>query len=156
MKKKSNTKLNLAEAERHRLRRQRIKQSALGDFAVDELTFLLAIPEIRAKEILALIEFQRIPSIGIKFAEDLIFLGYYSLGELRGKDGAQLRDSYEKKKGYRIDSCVEDQFRLVVHFAENQDYTKKWWDFTAERKAFREQHGYPADRPRQEWHEVLR
>jgi hypothetical protein len=44
-----------------------------------------------------LAEFQIVQSVGIKFSEDLIFLGYYSLNELKGKDGAILTDEYEKK-----------------------------------------------------------
>ncbi len=60
----------------------------------------------------------------------------------------------EKKKGYRTDPCVEDQFRLAVYFAKTKDYTKKWWNFTLERKQYREKFGYPKDRPELNWYEV--
>jgi len=59
-------------------------------------------------------------------------MGFYSLEELEGQSGARQLESFERKKGYRIDLCVEDQFRLAVHFAEHQDCTKTWWDFTEE------------------------
>ena len=108
----------------------------------------------RAREIYALADFQRIPSIGIEFAKDLIFLGYRSVSELKEKDGGQLLNDYEKRKGYQTDPCVEDQFRLAVHFARTDDHSKTWWSFTEERKTFRAKHGYPEDRPKSHWTEV--
>ena len=153
MAKKKNLKLNLTDTERKHLRQHKINIQDIPEYAPDELESLLQISSQRAKELHALAAFQQIPSIGIRFAEDLIFLGYYSLEELRGKDGAKLTDVYEKKKGYRIDSCVEDQFRLAVYVANTQDYSKTWWDFTPERKQFRAEKGYPTDRPVREWHE---
>ena len=154
MRHKTNIKLNLNDSERQRLRQNKIKKADVLDYAVDELEALLQVSTERAREIYALADFQSIPTVGIKFAEDLIFLGYYRLDELYGKDGAALTDEYEKKKGFRTDVCVEDQFRLVAHFAVYHDHTKKWWDFTAERKQFRSEFGYPKDRPKIEWYEV--
>lgn len=116
---------------------------------------LLKATSKRVKEIIALAEFQTVPSIGIKFAEDLVFLGYYSLAELKNADGARLTDEYERKKGYRTDPCVEDQFRLVVSFANTNDTTKMWWDFTEERKKYRMENAYPANRPEKAWYETL-
>ncbi|WP_198408247.1 helix-hairpin-helix domain-containing protein [Christiangramia forsetii] len=114
---------------------------------------MLNISDLRAKEIYALADFQRIPSIGIELAKDLVFLDFYSVQELNGESGAVLTDRYEKKKGYKIDPCVEDQFRLVVNFAKNKDYSKKWWDFTDERKRYRTDFGYPENRPKVNWTE---
>lgn len=105
----------------------------------------------RARELHALAVFQNIPSIGLKFAEDLVEMGFYALDELKHHQGAALLNAHEKLKGYFTDPCVEDQFRLVVHFANYQDYSKTWWDFTPERKAYRAEHGYPADRPTHTW-----
>lgn len=156
MKTKKNIKLNLSISERANLRKNKVKISEILDYAVDEVEEILKVSKERAREIYAWADFQRIPSIGIKFAEDLTFLGYYSIAELQDKDGAELTHEYEKKKGYRIDSCVEDQFRLVVHFAKTNDYSKNWWDFTDERKKYRIDFGYPKDRPQLNWHEVLR
>ncbi|MEO1048992.1 MAG: helix-hairpin-helix domain-containing protein [Bacteroidota bacterium] len=154
MKAKKHINLNLSTSERVNLRKHKIKISELLDYAVDEIEEILQVTPERAREIHALADFQRIPSIGVKFAEDLIFLGYYSVADLQEQDGANLTNLYEQKKGYRIDSCVEDQFRLAVHFARTNDYSKNWWDFTKERKEYRLNFGYPENRPTLNWHEV--
>ena len=154
MRNKRNIQLALSDSERRRLRRTKIKKSEILDFSPDELEALLGASEERAREIYALADFQRIPSIGIKFAQDLMFLGYYTVEQLVGKDGAELTDEYERKKGFKTDPCVEDQFRLVVDFAKHQDYSKSWWNFTRERKEYRSRCGYPEDRPTTNWTEV--
>lgn len=154
MKNKANIKLPLTDAEKAILRKNKIKIVNVLDFAVDELEVLLQTSSERAKEIYALAEFQTIPSVGIKFAEDLVFLGYFTLAELKDKDGAMLTDEYEFKKGYWTDPCVEDQFRLVVHYANTSDQKKTWWSFTAERKEFRTKNGYPSSRPQKAWFET--
>ncbi len=155
MKSKANIKLPLSATEKANLRTHKIKIANLLDFAADELEVLLGASAERAKEIFALGEFQTVPSVGIKFAEDLVFLGYYSLQELKAKDGGKLTDEYEQKLGYWVDPCVEDQFRLVVHYANTADPSKTWWDFTAERKKFRAEYGYPQSRPQKPWYETL-
>jgi hypothetical protein len=152
---KSYIKLPLSDEEKSRLRKAKIKISDLRNYSADEIESLLNCSSNRAKELFALAEFQKIPSIGIKFAEDLVFMGYYSLEELRDKDGAALNDEFEQKKGYWIDPCVEDQFRLAVYFANTGDYSKNWWDFTAERKEYRATNGYPPSRPAKAWFETL-
>ena len=152
---KSIPKLNLTDSEKRKLRKHKIKIGEVPELSVNEIETLLVVPTQRAREIYALAEFQSIPSIGIKFAEDLIYLGYFSLDELKTKNGARLIEEFEVKKGYWIDPCVEDQFRLVVEFAKNQDVSKKWWDYTAERKKYREENGYPANRPSTPWHELI-
>jgi len=155
MKIKINIKVPLTAVEKANLRKNKIKITAIPEFAIDELEVLLNATPERAKEVYALAEFQTVPSVGIKFAEDLVFLGYYSLDELKNKNGAKLTDDYELKKGYRTDPCVEDQFRLAVNFANTRDATKTWWDFTGERKKFRNENGYPASRPQKSWVELL-
>jgi hypothetical protein len=147
MKSKTNIKLPLTEVEKSNLRKSKIKIVNVLDFAIDELEVLLNTTPERAREIYALAEFQTVPSVGIKFAEDIVFLGYYSLSELKNKDGSKLTDEYELKKGYRIDPCVEDQFRLVINYANTYDTKKTWWNFTEERKKFRSENGYPKSRP---------
>ena len=94
MKSKTNIKLPLTDAEKANLRKNKIKITDILDFATDELEVLLNATTERAKEIYALAEFQTVPSVGIKFAEDLVFLGYYSLNELKNKNGAKLTDEY--------------------------------------------------------------
>jgi hypothetical protein len=155
MKNKTNIKLPLTDIEKANLRKNKVKIANILDFATDELEVLLNATTERAKEIYALAEFQTIPSIGIKFAEDLVFLGYYSLNELKNKDGAELTNEYERKKGFWIDPCVEDQFRLVVNYANTYDNKKMWWDFTEQRKKFRLENGYPANRPRKAWYDNM-
>lgn len=155
MKNNKKIKLPLTDIEKAGLRKYKIKVANIPDFASDELEVLLNASPARAKEIYALAEFQTVQSIGIKFAGDLVYLGYYSLQELKGKDGAQLTDDFEKKLGYWVDPCVEDQFRLVVNFANSHDTTKTWWDFTEERKKFRADIGYPKSRPKKAWFETI-
>jgi hypothetical protein len=146
--------LDLMPSERKFLRLNKIRIRDLTNYQVDELQLLLNVSAMRAMEIRALVEFQTIPSIGIKFARDLISLGYYSLDDLKDKDGAKLMDELELSTGIWIDPCVEDQCRLVVHFANERDYTLNWWNFTAERKRYRLEHGYPDDRPRKAWFDL--
>lgn len=155
MKNKTAIKLPLMDTEKSNLRKHKIKIANILDFATDELEVLLDATTERPKEIHALAEFQTVPSVGIKFAQDLVFLGYYSLNELKQKDGAKLTDEYEKKLGYWVDPCVGDQFRLVVNFANTNDRTRTWWDFTEERKRFRTENGYPKSRPKKAWFETV-
>jgi hypothetical protein len=155
VKNKTNINPGLTNSEKQTLKVNKVRIKDLPDYALDEIEVLLGVTYERAREICALIEFQTIPSIGIKFAEDLISMGYYSISELKGKDGAGLTQDFESLKGYWIDPCVEDQFRLVVHYAETGDTTKNWWDFTAERKKFRLENGNSSNRPQRAWHETL-
>lgn len=151
MKSKNTIKLDLLPAERSKLRANNIRFADISAYSAEELSELVHVPVIRAMEILALVEFQKIPSIGIKFAKDLISLGYYSLSDLKDHDGALLINDLEQHTGRWIDPCVEDQCRLVVYYANTKDETKRWWHFTEERKKYRLQHGYPASRPQKAW-----
>jgi hypothetical protein len=63
-------------------------------------------------------------------------MGYFSLDELKDKDGAKLTDEYELKKGYWTDPCVEDQFRLVVHYANTNDQKKRGGTLPKSEKSF--------------------
>lgn len=152
-----NKDLNLIEpsaAEKKKLREHKIKLKEIHLHSIGDLQQLLNVSKIRAMELYAISEFQSLPSIGIRFAQDLISMGYYSLNDLRKKDGAKLTDQFEAQSGVWIDSCVEDQFRLVVHYANHPDSKLNWWDFTKERKAFREKYGYPKSRPANPWFEL--
>lgn len=153
--KKSTIKLPLTPTEKKNLRKNKSKIVNIPNYSINELGIILEVSLERAKEIYALATFQQIPSIGIRFAEDLIFMGYFSLEALTNKNGAQLIEEYEQLKGCWLDSCVEDQFRLAVYYSQTKDDSKKWWDFTAERKKYRLENGYPANRPTAAWHEVV-
>ncbi|NRD79921.1 Pathogenicity locus [Bacillus sp. BRMEA1] len=144
----SNTKLPLTGDEKLKLRRAKIKISELYHFEVDKIAHILNTPVEKARLLKGLAEFQSIPSIGYKLAENLVFdLNIFSLSEIKDKNGAELFNQLEKKLGVLTDSCVEDQFRCVVHYANNPKSNKQWFDFTEERKAYREIVGFPIDRP---------
>ncbi|HWK07628.1 MAG TPA: helix-hairpin-helix domain-containing protein [Puia sp.] len=149
--------LNIAEmldSEKRKLRANGIKLKEIHHHSIRELRSMLDVSEIRAMELKAMSEFQSIPSIGKRFAENLLQLGFYSLKEIRGKDPAKLLDKLELYIGAWIDPCVEDQFRLVVHYADHPDSVRNWWDFTSERKVFRQKKGYPANRPEKPWFDL--
>ena len=150
----SNNIFAITTVEKTQFRKIGIRLKDIGSYSVEELCDILDTSVTRAMEIHALIDFQTIPSIGIRFAHDLVSLGYYSLDQLKDKNGADLVNDFEQHVGYWIDPCVEDQCRLVVHFANNRDVTKRWWHFTAERKEFRSKHGYPVNRPKKAWFEI--
>lgn len=147
-----NPKLPLTLEEKANLRQAKIKLSDIHEFGTQELAHVLKASEIRARNISALAEFQQIPSIGHKFAETLVEnLGFYSLDELKDKDGAVLLDKLELNLGYWVDPCVEDQIRCVIHHANHPGSMKQWFDFTAKRKTYREMNGYPESRPEKAW-----
>jgi hypothetical protein len=145
----------LSEGEKKQLKQKRVKISELNGFDADEIAVLMNVGLQRGREIAASIDFQTIPSIGPKFAGDLISLGYYHIDDLLDKNGPALFDELELKQGFWTDPCVEDQFWLAVHYANNRDSNKQWWDFTAARKTYRSQYGYPAGRPITAWHELI-
>lgn len=151
-----NSILEFLPAEKKKLRLNGIKLSQIHHHSLQDLQSVLGISKMRAMELSALSEFQSLPSIGIHFAQDLISLGYYSLKDLKGKDPARLTNRLEQKEGVWIDPCVEDQFRLVVQYANHPGVPMNWWDFTKERKAFRAKHGYPSSRPVKAWYELER
>ncbi|GAX88758.1 helix-hairpin-helix domain-containing protein [Effusibacillus lacus] len=149
-------KLPLTPEEWGNLKRNRITLAQIADLEPEELARILQVSINRGKTLHALAVFQQIPSIGPRFAEDVVGLGYYSLEELQGSDGAKLFDQLEQQCGGWIDPCVEDQFRLLVHFANNPESDKSWWDFTEARKEYRMQHGYPENRPKTAWNDPAR
>jgi hypothetical protein len=144
----------LSREEKLLLKQQGVSQKMLCDYAPDEIAAMLnAWPE-RTRELNALNEFQSIPSLGVGFAKELIAQGYYSLEQLKGKSAVELFDAYEKHCGCWADPCVEDSYRLLVHYIEHRDGSKRWWDFTKERKAYRTEFGFQADRPVTAWYET--
>lgn len=148
---KQSIKLPLTDAEKKQLRTHKIKIQDLSSRSAEDIARLLQAPATRAAELHALIAFQGIPSLGVKFAQDMVDMGFRSLQQLKDKTGPALLDQHEKLVGYWTDPCVEDQFWLAVYVARTGDLSKTWWDFTPERKAYRAKHGYPADRPGKGW-----
>jgi hypothetical protein len=147
-------KLPLTDAQRSILRKAKIKISDLNTYNSEQIALILNISDQQAKKLKGLAEFQTVPSIGLKLAEKLVYkLNLQSLEEIKDKNGALLFDELEKKLGVWTDSCVEDQLRCVIHYANNQQSSKKWFDFTEERKAFRKKVGFPENRPKKAWYE---
>lgn len=146
-------KLPLTEQERSNLRAARIKMKDTAEMELSSLAQALDSPLARAKYIKALAQFQTVPSIGPKIAQSVIDLGYYSLAEIKHETGVDLIIRLEKLKGYWEDPCAEDALRCIVYYANHPGSGKSWWDFTAERKRYRQQYGYPADRPSIPWYE---
>lgn len=150
----SMNRLDISILEKRKLRANKVKLSEIHHHSVENLRAILGISKIRAMELKALSEFQTVPSIGNRFAQDLISLGLYSIKDLNGKDPAKLIDRLERQLGAWIDSCVEDQMRLCIYYAEHFHSGVNWWDFTKDRKAFRQQYGYPASRPKRPWYQL--
>ena len=144
----------LTQIEKQLLKNKKITQKLLQDYAPDEIAEVLHASPQRTKELKALAEFQSIPSLGINFAEELIAQQYYSLEQLKGKSAVELFDAFERHCGAWADPCVEDSYRLLVDYIEHRDQAKRWWDFTAARKAYRKEFGFPADRPVKPWYEL--
>lgn len=151
---KKNIDLELTAVEKQQLKEQKVSLKTLRDYAPDEIAAMLNASPERTRELAALTEFQSIPSLGVGFAKELIAQGYYSLEQLKGKGAVDLFDAYEKNSGCWADPCVEDSYRLLVHYIEHRDETKRWWDFTKERKAYRTKFGFTADRPLTAWYET--
>lgn len=147
-------KLPLTDRERAVLRMNKITIKEIAGLNPEDLSSMMQIHKQRAKELVALAEFQQIPSIGPVIAQGVVDLGYYSLKDLKGIDGVKLLDDLETMNGYWEDPCVEDAMRLISHYAEHGDTGKQWFDFTEERKRYRKQYGYPATRPITPWHEA--
>ena len=152
--KKSSPKLPLTSEEKLILRRCKVKLSEIADMDVSSLSKCLKSSFERAKYLRALAQFQSIPSIGPKLAQWITELGFYSLEEIKNEEGPNLTDKLEELFGYWEDPCVEDSLRCIVHYANYPDSEKSWFDFTEERKRYRQEYGYPIDRPQLAWHAV--
>ncbi|MFD2045473.1 helix-hairpin-helix domain-containing protein [Ornithinibacillus salinisoli] len=150
----SNPVLPLTSDEKGKLRREKMRLREIYLLSVDQLCQVLGVSKERARKIKGLAEFQIVPSIGVKLAEKLVLqLHIYSLDDVKDKDGAHLLDELEQKLGVWTDSCVEDQIRCVVNYANDRTSKKQWFDFTNERKKYRERAGYPKNRPTKAWYD---
>lgn len=150
----ANPKFPLKDNEKTILRNRKVKLKELHTFTTEKIAEMLDIPPDRANVLKGLADFQSVPSIGLKLAEKLVYqLKIYSLSEIKHEDGGKLFDSLEQKLGVWTDPCVEDQIRCVIHYANNPKAYKQWFDFTDERKSYREKNGYPENRPTMAWYE---
>lgn len=142
-----NPKLPLSDEERLQLRSLKIRIRDIAGMQPEKLADTLGISFFRARKLVALASFQQIPSIGPQLARNIVDLGYFSLDEVKGLEGAQMFDRLEKLYGCQIDPCVEDGLWLIAYVAKSNKMDKSWWDFSEERKAYRSRYGYPEDRP---------
>jgi len=150
----SNPTLPLTQNEKTKLRKSKVKISKVHTFSVDKLVQMMDISVEKARIIKGLAEFQNVPSIGYKLAEKLVYkLNIYSLNEIKDKNGADLFDELEQRLNVWTDSCVEDQIRCVINYANDSNSSLQWFDFTNERKNYREKVGYPETRPKTAWYE---
>ena len=150
----SSPRLPLTDVERTRLRRCRIKLRDIAAMELDPLTVALQCTRDRAVNLRALAAFQAIPSVGPAAAQWFLDLGFRSLEPLRSETGPDLLERLEVLYGHWMDPCVEDVLWCVVHHAKHPGSDKVWYDFTAQRKAHRSQHGYPANRPTRAWYDT--
>lgn len=150
----SNPKLFLTDDEKSKLRRAKVKIREIHTLNKEQIAQMLDISVERAKILKGLADFQSVPSIGSKLAEKLVFeLNIFSLSEIKEKDGPKLFDELEQKLGVWTDSCVEDQIRCVINFSNNPESSKQWFDFTNERRVYRDKIGFPKNRPIKAWYE---
>ncbi|GEL76439.1 helix-hairpin-helix domain-containing protein [Tenuibacillus multivorans] len=133
-------KLDLQDEERQKLRDAKIMLKDMHLISPIELSKAIQCTFERARYVIGLATFQRIPSIGYRMAYNFVhYLNIYSLNEIRDEDPAQLFDRFERIVGESIDPCVEDQIRCVIHHANYPGSEKLWYDFTEERKAYRQE-----------------
>lgn len=146
-------KLPLSDDERRSLRNHKMTIRDILDIDPRILCSIFDCSMERAQMLIALCDFQRIPSVGPRLAECVADLGYSSIEEVKGKDGVSLVNDLEQLYGCWMDPCVEDVMRLVADYTENRNDEKRWWDFTDERKQYRNKHGYPINRPTRAWND---
>jgi hypothetical protein len=75
-------------------------------------------------------DFQTIPNVGPRTADDLWQLGVRSIAELKGADPQKMYDRLCKLRGVRIDPCQLYVFRSVVYYASRMTHKPellKWW-----------------------------
>jgi hypothetical protein len=150
----SSPKLPLTPKEKVQLKACKINLKEISSMDISQLSKCLHTSFERANYLRGLAQFQLIPSIGLKVAQRVIDLGYYSLKEIKNEDGADLINRLEEYYGYWEDPCVEDSLRCIVHYANYPNSEKSWFDFTEERKRYRQEYGYPIERPQLAWYEV--
>lgn len=77
-------------------------------------------------------DFQRIPGVGLRIAEDLWLLGFKAAEDLIGKDPEELYEKLCQLQQCKVDRCMLYVFRCAVYFASNQTHDAhllKWWNW---------------------------
>ncbi|WP_246363016.1 helix-hairpin-helix domain-containing protein [Paenibacillus alba] len=148
--------LPLTPEEKQRLKASKVKLNDIALMELSELAFYLQTSIERAQYLRGLAEFQSVPSIGPKVSERIVQMGFYSLEDIKQTSGEELINRWEEQCGYWEDPCLEDSFRCMVHYANHPTSERTWFDFTDERKRYREQNGYPATRPTVSWQDIFK
>jgi Pathogenicity locus len=147
-------KLPLSQEEKQILRKMKVKLSDFHKLGTEEIKDMFDVSNERAKTLKGLATFQQVPSIGYELAYKLVnYLSYFSLEQIKTENWADVFHNLELKLGCWTDSCVEDQIICIIHYANYPESEKQWFDFTAERKLYRQQNGYPISRPKIAWYE---
>lgn len=79
-----------------------------------------------------LTQFQTIPGVGPKTAEDLWNLGLRSLDELKNRDPMELYTALCDLTGKQVDRCMLYVFRCAVYYVSNESHDPgqlKWWNW---------------------------
>jgi hypothetical protein len=80
---------------------------------------------------------QVIPGIGPSLADDLRFLGYRAVPDLKGADPEAMYGELNRRTGTRQDPCVLYVFRCAVYFASRRPHDPellKWWNWKDRRR----------------------
>lgn len=72
-------------------------------------------------------------NVGPAMERDLTGLGIRSIPELATADAGDLFQRLERQQRTRVDPCVYDTFRAIIHEAKTGEKTP-WFAWTAERK----------------------
>ena len=86
-----------------------------------------------AKSREAVVDFEQIPNVGPRIADDFRRLRIGHPHRLAGLDPYALYDRLNVLTGTRQDPCVLDAFIAAVRYMEGAPKTP-WWKYTAERK----------------------
>ena len=86
-----------------------------------------------AKSREAVVDFEQIPNVGPRIADDFRRLRIGHPHRLAGLDPYALYDRLNALTGTRQDPCVLDTFIAAVRYMEGSPKTP-WWKYTAERK----------------------
>src|SRR5262249_54781229 len=127
--------LDLSPLERRALARAKLTTSELGDLSGEDVFRRTqgAIAPDRAEEIAALAAFQRLGSIGLECARDLVKLGLRRRDDLKGRDAIELYRSLCAMTNTRQDPCVEDVFRCAIAQVDHADlpeHLRAWHRWT--------------------------
>ena len=77
-------------------------------------------------------EFQIIPGVGEKMAQDFLDLGFSKVSDLKNKSPEALYAKLCEIRGKHIDRCVLYVFRSSVYFASHKKHNPellKWWNW---------------------------